>query len=178
MLVERPMHPYEMFSLLKERHEDHIVKVRPGSLYHTVERLARDGLAVSCGTAKAGNRPERTTYEITQVGRAVLSEQVSVMLDSPVNEYPRFPLALGESHNLPRDQVVGHLTHRAERLTEMVDEADRYLAGLRESDVPEAYWFVADYLRTIQAAERDWLRALIIRLHNEELPWPYRTTDQ
>ncbi len=39
LLNEHPMHPYEMYQSLLERHKDRIVKVRPGSLYHTVERL-------------------------------------------------------------------------------------------------------------------------------------------
>ena len=40
LLNERPMHAYEMYQLLLSRHNNRIVKVRPGSLYHTVERLA------------------------------------------------------------------------------------------------------------------------------------------
>ncbi|BAS16724.1 transcriptional regulator protein [Arthrobacter sp. Hiyo8] len=34
LLVEAPMHPYEMYQLLMARHEDRLVKVRPGTLYH------------------------------------------------------------------------------------------------------------------------------------------------
>ena len=47
LLRERPMHPYEMYSLLIHRQAEYLVKVRPGSLYHTVERLARDELGVN-----------------------------------------------------------------------------------------------------------------------------------
>ena len=70
LLAERPMHPYEMYQLLMERSEDRVVKVRPGSLYHTVDRLAGQGYVRATGTGRAGNRPERTTYEITATGRS------------------------------------------------------------------------------------------------------------
>ncbi|WP_449373878.1 hypothetical protein [Arthrobacter psychrolactophilus] len=35
LLVERPMHPYEMYQVLMQRHEDRIVKAQPG---HAVSR--------------------------------------------------------------------------------------------------------------------------------------------
>jgi DNA-binding PadR family transcriptional regulator len=178
VLAEEPMHPYQVFSLLKERREDQLVKVRPGSLYHTVERLARDGLAEPCGTEREGNRPERTTYAITSAGRTALEERIGAMLDAPVNEFPQFPLALSEAHNLPRTQVIAQLTTRVERLEELLGQTGSALDAVRARQVPEAYWFVADYLRTLQIAERDWIRNLINRLENGDVPWPYKTHDR
>ncbi|HEY8282618.1 MAG TPA: PadR family transcriptional regulator, partial [Leifsonia sp.] len=105
LLVERPMHPYEMYQTLVQRSEERVVKVRPGSLYHTVDRLAASGLVRATGTEREGNRPERTTYEITERGSLALSERVAEILGTPVNEYPEFPLALGEAHNLPVESV-------------------------------------------------------------------------
>ena len=96
LLAERAMHPYEMYQLLLDRHEDELVKVRPGSLYHTVERLDGLGHVRACGTERSGNRPERTTYEITSTGRAALRWRLLEMLNAPVNEYPEFPVALSE----------------------------------------------------------------------------------
>ena len=72
LLAERPMHPYEMYRLLLERHEDRRVKVRPGSLYHTVDRMAENGLVEAIGTERDGGRPERTTYRVTDTGQQEL----------------------------------------------------------------------------------------------------------
>lgn len=171
------MHPYELCSLLKERREDSIVKISPGSLYRTIERLVEDGLAEPLGTEREGKRPERTTYAITQAGRKALQDGISTMLGAPVNEYPRFPVALSEAHNLPLEQVLRHLTERAEQLAAQVEEKDRVLRKVRARGVPEAYWFVVDYLRTVQFAELDWIRTLITRLENKEIPWPLETTN-
>jgi DNA-binding PadR family transcriptional regulator len=172
LLQERPMHPYEMYQLLLERHEDELVKIRPGSLYHTVERMAGLGHVRACGTARSGNRPERTTYEITSTGRAALRWRLLEMLNAPVNEYPQFPVALGESHNLSSDQVVNQLTERASMLDAEITKARELIGQARERGVPELYWFAADYLLTVKTAERDWILNLTHRMERRELEWP------
>src|SRR6478752_1949736 len=101
MLVDAPMHPYEMYQLMLARREDRVVKVSAGSLYRAVERLARDGLIVESATERMGNRPERTVYTVTEAGRAAFDESLEEMLGRHVNEFPEFPLAVGEAHNLP-----------------------------------------------------------------------------
>ena len=105
LLCERTMHPYEMYQLAAAR-RGRVVKIRPGSLYHTVSRLEGEGLVRTTGTDRAGNRPERTMYEITDTGREALVHRVSDMLATPVHEYPQFPLALAEAHNVDARTVV------------------------------------------------------------------------
>ena len=36
--AEQPRHPYEVFQEMLKRREDRLVKVRPGTLYHAVNR--------------------------------------------------------------------------------------------------------------------------------------------
>lgn len=172
LLNERPMHPYEMYQLLVERHEDRIVKIRPGSLYHTVERLADAALIRVTGTERAGNRPERTTYAITDAGGYALTARVAELIRNPVNEYPAFALALSESHNIDRVDIVEHLNARIDQLQLLVDEFDSLIAIARNDEVPEAYWIAADYLRVLHSTERDWLRRLADRIESKDLPWP------
>ena len=80
LLAERPMHPYEMYQLSMQRRDHRLVKIRPGTLYHAVRRLAESGLVAVVGTEREGNRPERTTYEITDAGRDQLESSVALML--------------------------------------------------------------------------------------------------
>src|SRR5690625_5147481 len=122
LLNERPMHPYEMYQLLLERHEDRVVKVRPGSLYHVVERLEQRGLVEATGTERAGNRPERTTYAITETGGSTLVTWIDESLREPVNEYPIFPLALSESHNLSASEAIAAIEKRIDLLEEILAE--------------------------------------------------------
>ena len=79
LLRERPMHGYEMFQTLIQRHADRIVKVRPGSLYHVVDRLTEEKLIRRAAMARDGKRPERAIYEITDAGAEALGDRKSVV---------------------------------------------------------------------------------------------------
>ena len=69
LLAEAPMHPYEMQRLMQWRGKDDVVRVQRGSLYPAVERLMRAGLIEPLETERAGRRPERTVYQLTEEGR-------------------------------------------------------------------------------------------------------------
>lgn len=171
LLAERPMHPYEMYQLLLQRHEDRVVKVRRGSLYHAVDRLLEQGLAAVRGTERAGNRPERTSYEITDAGREALGSTIADILATPVNEYPRFPLALGESHHLPRHEVAALLGARVALLHAELAEIERLMTAASATGIPRLYWIDADYRATLLRAEISWLTATVAEIETGALPW-------
>lgn len=171
LLIERPMHPYEMFQTFMARSEDRIVKVRPGSLYHTVERLERDGLLRVTGTEREGNRPERTTYEITDAGHERMLERITEMLADWKYEYPEFPLALAEAHNLPRDTVIRLLQKRVFVLRSQLELVGRSLDHVQDKQLARKYWIEASYLRATVEAETVWVEGLVEDLENGSIDW-------
>lgn len=54
-----------------------------------------------------------------------------------------------------------------DELTATIDDA----AGRQ---VPEPFWFAADYNRAVLAAERDWLTTVLQRLESKDLSWQHR----
>jgi len=171
LLVERPMHPYEMYQLLIQRAEDRVVKVRPGSLYHTVNRLAEQGLVRAIGTEREGNRPERTSYEITEAGQLSLTERVSEMLASPVNEYPAFPLAIGEAHNLPKMTVLELLGRRLLGLRSQVESLTGGVINVKQKKVARRFWIDVTYQRAILEAEIAWIESFVAELESGDIDW-------
>lgn len=171
LLVEEPMHPYEMYQLLMARHEDRLVKVRPGTLYHAVGRLEEQGLVSATGTDREGNRPERTTYEISGAGREALTERLQDMLARSVNEYPSFPLAVSEAYNLPADVVVGLLDRRLKDLQEQLDFLAAAQERVRTKGVERKYWIDMEYQQTMLHAEIGWIRNLQVQLGSGQLAW-------
>jgi DNA-binding PadR family transcriptional regulator len=172
LLHERPMHPYEMVQTLLERRENLVVKVKAGTLYHTVQRLAQRGLITTVGTERAGKRPERTSYRITADGRTSLTTQLAQLLATPTQEYPRFPQAIGEAHHLPREVVLTQLRSRIARLS--CDQAllEQGREHLEATQLPHRLWLDVEYLRTVQAAELDWLTNLVERIDRGDIDWP------
>src|ERR1700758_3861337 len=94
LLMEHPMHPYEMKAKMKERRHDQVIKLRGGSIYDTVERLEQGGFIQAQETSREGRRPEKTVYAITENGREEILAWLRELLAEPVNEYPQFGAAL------------------------------------------------------------------------------------
>ncbi|MFD4367850.1 PadR family transcriptional regulator [Rhodococcus sp. NPDC058521] len=171
LLGERAMHPYEMYQLAAFRRGERLVKIRPGSLYHTVDRLERDGMVVAVGTDRDGKRPERTTYEITDAGRGAIEGTLHRMLEVPVNEYARFPVALAEAHNLDVETVIGLLRKRIAALSEEIDAVSEKWVMADEMNLPRIFRFGEEYLQVVARAEREWLTGVIEQLETGEIPW-------
>ncbi|WP_405161108.1 PadR family transcriptional regulator [Nocardia sp. NBC_01499] len=171
LLEEQPMHPYEMFQLLIARREDALVKVRPGSLYHTVARLAEQELVQAEGVDRAGNRPERTTYRITERGRAALRTRIAEILRFPAPEYPVFPIGLAESHNLPKADVLALLRERLAHLEGELAEIGMLIGWAGERKVPRRYILVLPYLQAMLGAEVVWVNGFLAELEGGELEW-------
>jgi DNA-binding PadR family transcriptional regulator len=153
--------------------------VRPGSLYHAVDRLARDGLVRELGTERAGNRPERTVYEITEAGRLALSDHVAELLATPVNEYPVFPLAVSESHILPADTVAVLLQRRLEQQDALIHGYEQGLAGATGRGVPRRYLIDGELSLALLRAEAAWIRSFLDELTSGALDWdaPHQKDD-
>jgi DNA-binding PadR family transcriptional regulator len=171
LLAEGPTHPYEMYQTLLQRSEDRLVKVRPGSLYHTVDRLERQQLVRATGTEREGNRPERTNYEITDEGTNALGGRVAEIIGTPVNEYPEFPLGLGEAHNLPVETVVALLRKRVDLLRADIVVLDQAIQSIRAKGLPAKYWIDVRYLRTMAQADVAALDELIDDLDSGAISW-------
>src|SRR5215469_5195039 len=131
-LYERPMHPYEIASTLRERHKDESIKLNYGSLYSVVESLKGHALITDHETERQGNRPERTVYQITDAGRLELIDWLSELLCRPVKEFTRFEAGLSLLPVLPPKDVVALLEERCRRLVvelEQFQTARKLAAG-------------------------------------------------
>ncbi|MDT9664032.1 PadR family transcriptional regulator [Rhodococcus qingshengii] len=171
LLSERSMHPYEMYQLASVRRGDQLVKIKPGSLYHMVSRLEKQELLASIGTDREGNRPERTTYEITARGREALEHQLREMLAVPVREYPRLPLALAEMHNLSASTACQMLRIRLAHLDKTIAKFEADYEALKAAEKPRIFTVGADYAHALTVAEREWIGALVTDIESGEMPW-------
>lgn len=190
LLVERPMHPYEMQRLMRERSQNRIVRLKGGSVYDTVERLQRLGLAEAVETTREGRRPERTVYRITPAGRSLMREWVREALADPVPEYPRFAAGLAfagsvvvpdqvlpteltrEAVEAGRREVVALLEQRIRRLeAEVAAGAARIELQHARPDLPRIFVLEDEYGLAMRRAELDWVRHLVEDLMEGDA-WP------
>lgn len=170
LLREDAMHPYEMLRLMRLRHDDRILNLTGGTVYHTVARLQKAGLIAEAGTEREGNRPERTTYTLTDAGLTALHDWVRaelVRIDRPIE----FRVALAEAHNLDRADVEALLTVRREALAEQVADLAARLGKARPAGVAEQYLVEVDRSLSLAEADLAWLDVFLGRLGDPSLTW-------
>jgi DNA-binding PadR family transcriptional regulator len=159
-LFERPMHPYEMATTLRERHKDESIKLNYGSLYAVVEGLRRRRLIDAAETMRQGNRPERTVYRLTDAGRIELIDWLSQLLCEPAKEFTQFEAGLSLLPVLPPEDAVKLLEERCKRLEIEVAQAAS-LRGLLEPKLPRLFLVEAEYRWALKEAELRFVRALV-----------------
>ena len=170
LLREGDMHPYEMMRLMRHRRDDRLVPIQNGTFYHTVGRLERGGLLAEIGVDREGNRPERTTYTVTDSGRDVVLEWVRRELPR-IDRPAEFRVALAEAHNLPRDEVIDLLGIRRAALADNLQMHTRGLADADLRGVPQQFLVEIDREAALLDAELAWLDRLRARLTDEAMPW-------
>ncbi|MES2306531.1 MAG: PadR family transcriptional regulator [Gemmatimonadota bacterium] len=171
LLDEAPMYPYRMQQLIRERGNDQLVNIRNrASLYQTITRLDRDGLIEVQGVAKTEHRPERTTYQLTELGRTTLHSWLREMLGTRAAEFPEFPVALSFVYLLEPEVALEELTRRRAAL----EAAQLRLAGMlaeHSGAVPRLFLLESEYLNAIAEAELAWLRGIAADLGTGRLGW-------
>ena len=170
LLREGDMHPYEMIRLMRQRRHDRLVPITNGTFYHTVARLERQGLLAEVGVDRDGNRPERTTYTMTDAGQEAVAEWVRAEL--PRTDRPaEFRVAIAESHNIDRQEVIGLLTIRREALAAEHRLFADGVRSARERLVPEQYLIQTGRQAALLAAGLEWLDGFLAALEEHRYPW-------
>lgn len=168
-VMERPMHPYEMASTLREREKHQDMEIKWGSLYTVVRNLTKHGLIEPTKAVREGGRPERTVYRITDAGREEFDDWVRELISTPEREHPRFKAGLSMLGALAPSDAAALLERR-------LAELEQQLAGQRDAlarnrhEVPRLYLVEDEYDLAIREAEATWIRALVDELMDGSFP--------
>lgn len=168
-VVQRPMHPYEIASMLRERGKDQDMKIKWGSLYTVVGNLEKHGLIEATETARQGARPERTVYRITDAGRVELVDWVRELVSTPEREQPRFEAGLSLLGALTPDDATSLLRQRLDALDSQLAEQRGALARLG-AELPRLFLIEDEYDLAVREAEAGWVRALLAELADGTFP--------
>lgn len=169
LLMQRPMYPYEMASTLRQRGKDDAIKINWGSLYTIVQNLEKYGFIETVEVVREGRQPERTTYQITEAGRAELMGWLRELLSVPEREYTGFEAALGESAILPPDELASLLRQRLDTLDAANAQQQAELETV-ETQIPRLFMIESEYYLAMRRAEADWVRALLMEFTDGTFP--------
>lgn len=174
VLLEEPLHPYEILTRLAKRRDDRLVRLSPGAVYHAVEKLRGQGFIAEAGSQRCGNRPERTMYTVTDEGRHAHAQRAEELLVERPREYPAFPVGLALIHDLDHGDAADCLRRRRDALAAETADLRARLEGVVAAGLPRR--FVLDGFHEIHQAEAEveWLTATLADLDSGALSW----TDQ
>ena len=168
LLEERPMHPYEMSTTLRERRKEDSIRLNYGSLYAIVAALQKQGLIEVQEVVREGNRPERTIYAITEAGKTTMVGWLTDLISVPVKEFPQFEAALSLMGALPPDDVIRLLEFRLRSLTMQKAAADGVAASL-PAGFPRLFLIESEYDRAMLDAEIAFVRQLVADFRGDKV---------
>ncbi|MGO9080956.1 MAG: PadR family transcriptional regulator [Streptosporangiaceae bacterium] len=159
-LAERPMHPYEIATMLRQRRKHESVRLNYGSLYSVVVSLDKRGLIEAQETERAGRLPERTVYRVTEAGLIEVHDWLTELISTPVSDYPAFQAGLSFLPALPPDDVAMLLRERIARLQTELAQARAVRELMEKHRLPRLFWVEAEYGMVLREAELEYAQRL------------------
>ena len=170
-LTQEPMHPYELGRTLRDHGDARSIKFNHGSLYMVVQQLAKAGFIAEQETTRAGQRPERTVYALTEAGRHELRDWLRELVEEPQHEYPHFVAALSLIAALPPGEVVELLGRRLRRLVEQRTETRELIDNALAQDLHPLFLVEEEYRLALLDAESEFVEGFIERITHPETGW-------
>lgn len=112
-------HGYQVRRVLLTWSADKWANVAPGSIYHALKQMAKEGLLEQVDIEPAAAGPERTGYQLTAEGEAVfqllLAKALTEVTPDEVDQYS-LSAAVTFMPTLPRARAISLLRHRITQL--------------------------------------------------------------
>jgi DNA-binding PadR family transcriptional regulator len=165
LLSERPMHPYEISTVMRQRELSAVIKLNYGSLYSVIEALRREELITPVETQREGRYPERTVYMTTEAGKTELLEWLRSLLRKPADEYSPFAAALAFLGNLPPAEAAALLTEHTQHLQEQISSARSSIDKGLHLGVDRLYLIEDEYALALLQARSTFVQRIIREIH-------------
>lgn len=138
---------------------------KPGSIYHALKQMAKQGLLLAHETAPStAGGPPRTEYEVTEEGLA----EYRTLLRDAIRSYDQnldvLSAAIGFIVDLPREEAVALLKERVEGMKEWRDSVTEYYTP---EEGPESLGHIGEIMNLwVHSADTgaEWARGLIERI--------------
>ena len=156
-------HGYELRKRIVEQNINDIADVQLGSIYAAFKKLAEEGLVEKVGETRSGNRPTRSLFRITSLGKKELRSMIAQAFVDPVQPERPVDLALHFSGLLAIDDVVELLEQRLKALQAFAAVIDRAATSTPHEDpaVLELMRDIPEHFRRVNRAEIAWTKLVL-----------------
>jgi DNA-binding PadR family transcriptional regulator len=161
LLNEKPMHPYEIGVIMKQRGISDAIKLNTGSLYAVIDHLLKNRLIQPVETVKEGKHPERTIYRPTTLGRDEFFDWLRSLLRIPAKEYPQFAAGLSFLGHLSPKEACYLLREREIALSGRIEQTRSSMDSTLQMGIDRLFVIETEYDLALLEAELKWLNRLI-----------------
>lgn len=141
---------------------------KPGSIYHALKQLAKQGLLRAHETAPStAGGPPRTEYEVTEAGDTEFMKLLRHALTAVDEKQDMLTSGIGFLVDLPREEAVALLRERITALEEWRREVTRHWTP--QESTPEEWGHIGEIMKLwVHNAESgaQWARGLVERLES------------
>jgi DNA-binding PadR family transcriptional regulator len=173
--IFQPVHGYEVRRELISWNADQWAHINYGSIYHALNQMTKEGYLEVVDTEPAGGKPARTTYQLTRFGE----EEYYRLLRDQAWQAPGlidpFAVVLSFITDLPQDEAVRVLRHRAQTARAMAENLRAMADTFEVSEIPSdgKPWTVVEQLEMHAgqlAAQAEWAERLVTRYERGKVP--------
>jgi DNA-binding PadR family transcriptional regulator len=164
----QPVHGYDVRRELLSWSADKWANVQPGSIYHALRKLSEEGLLREVSTEQVGARPARTSYEISDKGKA---EFESLLRNNWWHVTPapdQFMAAFAFLPALRREEAAAALRNRAVQLRAGIQQLEAATAADWADNKPVFVTWMWELTIVRSAAEIAWCERIAKKIEAGE----------
>jgi DNA-binding PadR family transcriptional regulator len=171
----QPVHGYEVRRELFSWSVESWAKVNPGSIYHALGQLTREGHLEVVGTEQQSGRPARTLYRVTGFGEDEFFRLLRAQAWATEAPLDSFSTVLSFIWTLPADEAIRVLRHQ---ISWARTYSEQLLSSAEEFPLSEIAsdglsWVVAEHYRLtagLVQAHAEWAERLLARFEKGQIP--------
>ncbi|NIM94946.1 MAG: PadR family transcriptional regulator [Anaerolineales bacterium] len=167
LLVEKPLHGYQIEQVIEEREMRNWTEVGFSSIYYILKKLEGKGHIRGQIERSTGQGPARKVYYITPPGFQAWREATMQALSTPITPHSSFLLGLSNLTGIPAEDALFAL--RQYRIS-MVERAENLRSRWEaiEDHLPFNVNALFDFSMTMIDAELSWVTGFIHQLELRE----------
>jgi DNA-binding PadR family transcriptional regulator len=164
LLLDRPMHGYEILQQIRAADVEIWLAVSPAAIYYSLSKLHRRGLVLE--TRARGEGPERSIYHLTERGRQAFFAGMEKALASQEPYRSEYDLYIFLLNKIPQDRALALLEQRLEFLC----RREAQVTEIRQQAARDPLrCAILARLATCARTEREWLEGILRHLRGEEI---------
>jgi DNA-binding PadR family transcriptional regulator len=161
-------HGYQVRRELLSWGAEYWANVKPGSIYHALKKLAKDGLLAEVANEEGEAGPDRLVYALTPDGETEFTQLLTKAFSSTNQGNEEIFAATTFLTALTRQHAIGLLGYRLRAMQGSLDNARRSVASNAETGKPTHVSELFRHWEYTAEAEVRWTQQLIERLEAGE----------